>query len=126
MEILRSSAIPGQRGNPAYFTGDVWQELLVTGSSIAVKSLRVTFAPGARTHWHSHPGGQILYITAGRGWVQREGEDKQLVSVGDTVVFAPNERHWHGASADCVMQHIAAQPVVDGVDATWMEAVSPD
>jgi quercetin dioxygenase-like cupin family protein len=123
MEILRGDKLKCQTGNPDYFTGQVWQEILVAQPGMSVKSLRVTFAPGARTNWHTHPGGQILYVTAGRGWVQCDGQAKHTISTGDTVIIAPGERHWHGACADSLMQHVAAQPIEDGVDATWLEAV---
>jgi quercetin dioxygenase-like cupin family protein len=96
------------------------------GGPMSVKSVRVTFTPGARTAWHTHPAGQVLYITSGRGWVQKEGEAPQAITTGDVVVFAPNEKHWHGAAADSPMTHIALQPIVDGIDSTWLEQVAPE
>lgn len=85
---------------------------------------QVTFEPGARTAWHSHPAGQRLIVTAGTGWIQQEGQDRITVREGDVVWFAPGVRHWHGATADGPMTHIAVQDTIDGSNAEWMEHVS--
>ncbi|MCB0665512.1 MAG: cupin domain-containing protein, partial [Saprospiraceae bacterium] len=84
----------------------------------------VTFEPGARTAWHTHPAGQTLIITAGLGWAQREGGPIEEIRPGDVVWFAPEEKHWHGASASKAMSHIAVQEEMDGKVVTWMEKVS--
>lgn len=86
----------------------------------------VTFEPGARTHWHVHPLGQILIITAGCGWVRGEGEPKQEVRAGDVVWIKPHERHWHGASATTAMSHIAVTEALDGSAVDWLEPVADE
>ena len=126
MEIKRGSELKAMRGNPDYFKGEVWVEPLVASPLIAVKGVRVSFAPGARTAWHTHPAGQILFIVSGRGWVQKDGESALPISTGDTVIIGAGEKHWHGASADCPMVHTAVQPISGGVDADWLEQVSAD
>ena len=84
----------------------------------------VTFEPGARTAWHTHPLGQALIVTFGCGWVQREGGPIQEITPGDVVWFEPNERHWHGATATAAVTHIAIQERLDGRAVTWMEHVT--
>jgi quercetin dioxygenase-like cupin family protein len=86
----------------------------------------VTFEPGARTAWHTHPLGQTLIVTAGCGWVQRDGGAKEEVHPGDVVWFAPEERHWHGATTTAAMTHIAIQERLDGRVVEWMEQVSDE
>jgi len=86
----------------------------------------VTFEPGARTAWHTHPIGQVLLITAGCGWVQSWGKAKQQVTPGDVVWFDPNEKHWHGATSTTAMSHIAIVESLDGKTADWMEHVSDE
>lgn len=124
MELKRGSELKATQGNPDYFSGEVWLEGLVMGGLMDVKSVRVTFAPSARTAWHTHPAGQILYIVSGRGWVQKEGEAALAMSAGDTVIIGAGEKHWHGAAADSPMVHVAVQPIVGGVDSVWLEQVS--
>lgn len=126
VELKRASELKAVEGNPAYFTGNVWIETLLQGGLMEVKSVRVTFAPGARTAWHTHPAGQILYVTSGRGWVQKEGEEALAMSAGDTVVIGAGEKHWHGAAGDSPMVHLALQPIVGGVDSAWLEQVSAE
>ena len=89
-----------------------------------VRSLKVSFAPGARTNWHTHPLGQTIHIVAGVGRVQADGSPVRAVRTGDTVWFAPGERHWHGAAPDHGMIHIAFQEALDGAQADWMEPVA--
>lgn len=84
----------------------------------------VTFEPGARTAWHTHPFGQTLIVTAGAGWVQREGDVKENIYPGDVIYFEPNEKHWHGATATTAMSHIAVQEKENGSPVTWMEQVT--
>ena len=86
----------------------------------------VTFEPGARTAWHKHPAGQILIITAGRGWVQGEGQPRHEVTAGDSVWIPANERHWHGATDKTAMTHIAVTESIDGSAVTWMEHVADE
>ena len=126
VELKRGSELKASRGNPAYFSGEVWVEVLVASALIPVKGVRVTFAPGARTAWHTHPEGQILFVASGRGWVQKVGEAAIAMCAGDTVIIGAGEKHWHGAAADSPMLHLAVQPIVDGVDAVWLEQVSEE
>lgn len=86
----------------------------------------MTFEPGARTAWHTHPLGQTLIITSGLGWVQRDGGPVEEVRPGDVVWFAPDEKHWHGASASVAMTHIAIQEALNGSPVTWLEQVSDE
>jgi len=86
----------------------------------------VTFEPGARTAWHTHPLGQTLFVMIGLGWVQREGGPVEEIRPGDVIWFAPGEKHWHGASAKTAMSHIAIQEKLDGKAVDWMEHVSDD
>lgn len=99
---------------------------MVATSLIDVKGVRVSFPPGARTAWHTHPAGQILHVVSGRGWAQKEGEPAIAMSTGDTVVIGAGEKHWHGAATGSPMTHIAFQPIVDGVDSVWLEKVGDE
>ena len=91
-----------------------------------LRGMAVTFEPGARTNWHTHPLGQTLIVTAGAGLAQKEGEPVQEIRPGDVIIFAPGERHWHGARADCAMTHIALQQEQDGSAADWLEPVTDE
>jgi quercetin dioxygenase-like cupin family protein len=125
MKIQTAGSIPTTQGAAEWFTGHVRYDVLFSvepPSSMA--GYAVTFDPGARTAWHTHPLGQTLIITAGAGWVQRDGEPAQWVRPGDVVRFAPNERHWHGATATTSMTHIAIQEALDGSVVTWLEHVA--
>ena len=126
MDIIRNEDRPTARGNADYFTGTVWQDpIVLTGSPGRVRALRVTFEPGARTAWHTHPFGQVLYILSGVGRVQQAGQPAQTVKPGDTVLIRPGERHWHGAAPGHAMVHVAIQEAADdGTAATWFEKVS--
>lgn len=127
MEILRAEARGGtERGRADYFTGTVWLDAIAAMKPPArVRAARVTFEPGARTAWHTHPFGQVLHILSGIGRVQREGEPVQTVQPGDTVIFAPGERHWHGAAPYRAMVHLAIQEADEtGNAATWLEHVT--
>jgi quercetin dioxygenase-like cupin family protein len=125
MHITRSGSQPTTKGNSDWFTGTVRVDLLFAAEAPSqVAGAHVTFEPGARTNWHTHPLGQTLIVTFGRRWVQREGEAAEEIRGGDVVRFASNERHWHGASADSAMSHIAIQESVDGSAVTWLEPVS--
>ena len=125
MTIIRSGARPSRKGPAEYFTGSVRVDPLIEAPAPArVRAAHVTFEPGARTAWHSHPLGQNLIVTSGLGWVQRDGGAIEEIRPGDVVWFAPGEKHWHGASATTGMSHIAIQEALDGVTANWMEKVS--
>ncbi|MDH3668440.1 MAG: cupin domain-containing protein [Paracoccaceae bacterium] len=125
MDIFCETDRPSRRAPEKWFTGEVWMDPVIEAPEPArVRSLRVSFAPGARTNWHTHPLGQTIHIVAGVGRVQAEGGPVREVRAGDTVWFAPGERHWHGAALDHGMVHIAFQEALDGVQADWMEPVA--
>jgi quercetin dioxygenase-like cupin family protein len=125
MEIKRAGSQPSGKGPAAYFTGTVRIDPLFSPPDPArVAMALVTFEPGARTAWHTHPFGQTLIVTAGCGWVQREGGTTEEIRPGDVVFFAPGEKHWHGATATTAMSHIAIQEKLNGSPVEWMEQVS--
>jgi quercetin dioxygenase-like cupin family protein len=125
MEIKSSGSQASVKGPEDWFTGTVRIDPLFDRTDPArVSGASVTFEPGARTAWHTHPLGQTLIVTAGLGWVQKEGEAVQEIRPGDIVWFAPGEKHWHGASATAAMTHIAIQEKLDGKAVDWMEQVS--
>lgn len=125
MDIKRSGSQPSGAGPAEWFTGTVRIDPLHSAPDPArVAMASVTFEPGARTAWHTHPLGQTLIVTFGRGWVQREGGPIQEITPGDVVWFEPNERHWHGATATAAVTHIAIQERLDGKAVTWMEHVT--
>ena len=125
MQIHRDTDRSADGANPEYFTGEVTVRPICSpeGHS-ALAAAEVTFAAGARTNWHTHPVGQTLLITDGKGWVQRENEAKIEVGVGDVVRFAPGERHWHGATDTDAMTHVAMQEHQNGTPVAWAEPVS--
>jgi quercetin dioxygenase-like cupin family protein len=127
MEIKRSGSQPSGKGPAAYFTGTVRVDHFFTAPDPArVAGASVTFEPGARTAWHTHPLGQTLVVTAGCGWVQREGSPVEEIRPGDVVWFSPGEKHWHGATRTTAMTHIAIQERLDGKVVDWMEQVSDE
>lgn len=127
MEIKRVGSQPSQKGPADWFTGNVRMDPLFQASAPArVAGTLVTFEPGARTAWHTHPLGQTLIITSGCGWVQREGGKVEEVYPGDVVWFPPNEKHWHGATPTIAMSHIAIQEKLNGTAVEWMEKVNDD
>src|SRR5436305_1146003 len=127
MELRRNGSQPSAKGPAEYFTGTVRIDQLFKASSPARASgAYVTFEPGARTNWHTHPLGQTLIVTSGCGRVQREGEQTEEIRPGDVVWFSPNEKHWHGATPTTAMTHIAILEKLDGKDADWMEKVSDE
>ena len=127
MEIHRAGDRPSQFPGNENFTGTVRFDPVVTGNDPSpVKILTVAFEPGARTAWHTHPAGQTLYVLSGLGLAGSDGQPVQVLRPGDTVCFAPGERHWHGASPDCAMTHLAVQTSVEGKTADWMEHVSDE
>lgn len=125
MIINRVGTQPSGKGPAEYFTGTVRIDPLMNPPEPARVSMAlVTFEPGARTAWHTHPLGQTLIITTGSGWVQREGENKMEIHPGDTVYFNPGEKHWHGATDKTAMSHIAIQEKLNGSPVDWMEQVT--
>jgi len=125
MDIFAAGSRPTQRAPSDYFTGTVWQDPIVSAPAPArLAATRVTFEPGARTAWHTHPLGQTLYVVTGVGRVQTEGGPVREIRAGDVVWIPPGEKHWHGASPINGMTHIAMQEALDGSFATWMEQVS--
>lgn len=127
MQITRNS-LETKPGPSDYFTGDVYLDVVATNPEPSrVQALNVHFAPGARTAWHTHPLGQVIYVLEGVGRVQREGEAPQEVRPGDSVFFEPGENHWHGAAPDRFMVHIAIQETgEDGTPVAWGEHVSDE
>jgi quercetin dioxygenase-like cupin family protein len=118
---------PTASGPAANFTGNVWVEpLFGEKPGITATGGQVTFAPGARSAWHTHPAGQVLIITDGTGWVQEEGGAKREVKPGDVIWTPPGVKHWHGATAMNGMQHIAISGMVNGRNVEWMEKVTDD
>ncbi|MEI1249594.1 (R)-mandelonitrile lyase [Rhizobium aouanii] len=125
MEIKRSGSQPSAKGPADWFTGSVRVDPLFAATNPArAAGASVTFEPGARTAWHTHPLGQTLIVTSGCGRVQREGGPVEEIRAGDVVSFAPAERHWHGASPTTAMTHIAIQEQLDGKVVDWMEHVT--
>ena len=125
MIIHPAGSRPSSVGPADYFTGTVRMDPLIsTPAPARLRGVTVTFEPGARTAWHTHPLGQTLIVTAGMGLVQREGGPIEVISPGDTVYFEPDEKHWHGAAPDVAMTHIALQEERDGSAVTWMEHVT--
>jgi quercetin dioxygenase-like cupin family protein len=127
MEIKRSGSQPSNIGPADWFTGAVRIDPLfqVTDPARAAGN-SVTFEPGARTAWHTHPLGQTLIVTAGCGRAQRWGGPIEEIRPGDVVWFAPGEKHWHGASSKTSMTHIAIQEYLDGKPVDWLEKVSDE
>jgi quercetin dioxygenase-like cupin family protein len=127
MEIKRSGSQPSARGPAEWFTGAVRIDPLFGANAPArAAGNAVTFEPGARTAWHTHPLGQVLIVTAGCGWVQRDGGSIEEIRPGDVVWFAPGEKHWHGATVITAMTHIAIQEALDSKAVEWMEQVSDE
>ena len=127
MDIQPCGSKPSRRGPADSFTGVVWQDPIIEAPAPArLRSGTVRFEPGARTHWHTHPLGQILSILSGIGRVQTWGGPVREVRAGDVVWIPPNEKHWHGASPTMLMVHVAMQEALDGKHVTWMEPVSDE
>ncbi|MBI1184725.1 cupin domain-containing protein [bacterium] len=127
MQIIKNNVIPSVKGPEDWFTGAVRIDpLFQKQEATKAAGALVTFEPGARTAWHTHPAGQTLIVQSGLGWVQREGGPIEEIAPGDIVWFEPNEKHWHGASPNKAMSHIAIQEEVDGSAVTWMEKVSSE
>ena len=127
MDIKRSGSQPSGKGPADWFTGTVRIDAMHNPPEPArVGMALVTFEPGARTAWHTHPLGQTLIVTTGLGLVQREGGPIEEIRPGDIVWFEPNEKHWHGASATTAMSHLAVQEKLNGSPVDWMEQVTDE
>jgi quercetin dioxygenase-like cupin family protein len=127
MDIKRSGSQPSGKGPSDYFTGTVRTDPLFQAPEPArVAGVSVTFEPGARTAWHTHPLGQTLIVTAGCGLAQRWGDKVEEIKPGDVVWFPPGEKHWHGATTTTAMTHIAIQERLDGSTVEWLEKVSDE
>ena len=127
MQITRTGSQPSRKGPEEYFTGRVRIDPLFQAPEPArVNGASVTFEPGARTAWHTHPLGQTLIVISGLGWVQREGGPIEEIRPGDVVWFPPGLKHWHGATPMTAMTHIAIQEALGGKNVEWLEKVSDD
>ena len=127
MNIQRNASKPTVTGNADYFTGQVRLDNPFQAPDPArVGGATVTFEPGARTAWHTHPLGQTIIITSGLGWAQRDGGPKEEIRPGDIVWFEPGEKHWHGATDTTAMSHIAIAEKLNGVAVVWLEKVTDD
>jgi quercetin dioxygenase-like cupin family protein len=126
MNLMRVGSQPSRKAPEAYFTGNVRMDPLNSPPEPSrVSVVSVTFEPGARSAWHTHPLGQTLIVTAGCGWTQCEGEPIVEIRAGDVIWCPPGHKHWHGASATTAMTHIGIQEALDGVSVVWLEKV-PD
>jgi quercetin dioxygenase-like cupin family protein len=125
MDIKRCGSQPSSQGAAEWFTGSVRIDPLLSAAAPArVWGASVTFEPGARTIWHTHPLGQTLIVTAGCGWVQSWGGERIEIKPGDVVSFSPGEKHWHGATTHTAMTHIAIQEQLNGSVVEWLEKVT--
>ena len=125
MKILTSEMRGCRRGPEDWFTGTVWLDEIVIAAPARFKAFRVSFEPGARTAWHTHPLGQALHVLGGVGLVQLKGQPAQAIHPGDTVWIEPDEVHWHGAAPGHTMVHLAMQVAdAEGVDVAWLAPVS--
>lgn len=127
MKLIRNGSQPSIKGGEANFTGDARIDCVFPAAEPLPASARVvTFEPGARTRWHTHPLGQILIVTSGVGWTCCEGEPKVEIRAGDIVGCPAKHRHWHGATATTAMTHIAITGMLEGREVEWMEPVSDE
>jgi len=127
MNLRRCGSQPSTKGPAEYFTGNVRIDPLFEAPDPArARAASVTFEPGARTAWHTHPLGQNLIVTSGCGWVQSEGASKEEIRPGDVVWCPRNEKHWHGATSTTAVTHIAIQEQLDGKVVEWLEKVSDE
>jgi len=127
MDIKPSGSVPSRRMPGDWFAGTVWQDPIIEAPAPArIRAARVSFEPGARTAWHTHPLGQTLHVVSGVGRVQTWGGPIREIRAGDTVWFSPGEKHWHGASPTAAMAHIAMQEALDSVAVEWLEHVTDE
>ena len=125
MDIYKAGSKPTQKSSPDWFTGTVWQDPIVEAPEPArVRAVKVTFEPGARTAWHTHPLGQTLHLISGVGLIGLRDDHPKIINAGDTVWIPPNEDHWHGATPTNSMTHIAIQESMNGTVANWLEKVA--
>ncbi len=125
MKVQKAGSTPSGYAEPEHFTGQVRRDRLIMAEAPGcVQTGLVTFEPGARTAWHTHPAGQTLIITAGFGWVQAEGAPRREVASGDAVWIPAGEKHWHGATDTTAMTHLAVTEYIDGVAGNWLELVT--
>jgi quercetin dioxygenase-like cupin family protein len=126
MKIQHTGDVDSAKGPADWFTGSVRIDPLIkTEAPARVGGATVTFEPGARTHWHTHPLGQMLIVTGGLGWAQSEGGERQEIRPGDVLWFSPAEKHWHGATDRTGMSHLAIAEALDGQVVEWLEPVDP-
>ena len=124
LTVYEAGSRPSKQANPDYFTGTVWQDPVIEAPSPArVRAVRVTFEPGARTNWHTHPLGQTLQVLDGAGFVQLSGQDKLSILPGDVIWIPPGIKHWHGAGPHTSLVHLALHEELDGSVAEWLEPV---
>ena len=127
MQISRNGTRPATKGPAEYFTGSaIVNPFFGANEHMRSTGGLVTFEPGARSAWHTHPGGQILIVVSGMGWIQEEGGPKREIKPGDVIWTPPGVKHWHGATATTSMSHIAITNVVNGKNVDWMEQVSDE
>ncbi len=124
MEITRSETLAGQIGSDRFFSGTAYVAPVFGAKMNDVSAGHVTFLPGARSAWHTHPAGQMLVITSGTGWTQERGKEKQVMKAGDVVWCPPDVEHWHGATGTTAVSHYAIQANVDGSAVTWGDKVT--
>ena len=125
MQVIRNGSQKARQAPDSYFTGHVRFESSFKGTPPAtISGLTVAFSPGARTHWHTHPLGQTIFVLSGKGWCQRDGGPVEDIGPGDIVHFEPGEKHWHGATDTTAMSHLAIAEALDGVTVDWLEPVS--
>ena len=125
MDIYRAGSKPTRKSSSDWFTGTVWQDPIVEAPEPArVRAVKVTFEPGARTAWHTHPLGQTLHLISGVGLIGLRDDHPKIINAGDTVWIPPNEEHWHGATPTNSMTHIAIQESMNGSVANWLEKVA--
>ncbi|MCF3934980.1 cupin domain-containing protein [Acuticoccus sp. M5D2P5] len=127
MQITKNGSRDGMIGSSELFTGTVYVEPVFDNPDpFMVNAGKVTFLPGARSNWHTHPAGQMLIVIEGTGWVQEDGEEKHVMQPGDVIWCPPGVKHWHGATDTTAVTHYAIQQFEDGENVTWMEPVSDE
>ncbi|GAA0773016.1 cupin domain-containing protein [Roseibium denhamense] len=124
LTVYEAGSRPTKQANPDYFTGKVWQDPVIEAPGPArVRAVKVTFEPGARTHWHTHPLGQTLVVESGAGFVHLWGQEKLSILPGDVIWIPPNVKHWHGAARHVSLVHLAIHEEMEGSVADWLEPV---
>ena len=127
MTVKSSHTLQTKQAPAEYFTGNAWLDALVKNENIPCNIVKVTFEPKTRNHWHTHPVGQVLIVTEGKGYVQKKGEPINLLLQGDIVTIFANEEHWHGATPDSIFTHIAIQFIAEnGKDIMWLTHVTDE